>query len=67
MTVFEYLRSIDPKYGSQEHQKAFLARMQRAQDLNPCMKDHTGETPPIHRTSCYPKDQAGRMIGSTGS
>jgi hypothetical protein len=64
MTVYEYLRSIDNKYGSQEHQRAFLARMTRAQALHPCTKDHTGETPPIHRTSCYPKDQYGRMIGS---
>jgi hypothetical protein len=62
-TVYEYLRSIDDKYGSQEHQRAFIARMTRAQELNPCMKDHTGERP-THRTSCYPADRAGRMVGS---
>jgi len=64
MTVYEYLRSIDDQYGSQEHQRAFIARMARAQQMNPCTKDHTRDRPPTHRTACYPVDASNRMIGA---
>lgn len=52
------LRSVDPLYGTQMHQREFGARMERAQHLNPCKLDH------VHRTACYPKDAAGVMIGA---
>lgn len=64
MTLEEYLRSIDPSYGSQEHQRKFLTRMRRADQLNPCAKDHSGDTPPTHTTKCYPTHPDGRMVGS---
>lgn len=64
MTILDHMRSIDPSYGSQEHQRQFLERMERAQQLNPCMKDHSGDDPPTHVTKCYPSDKQGRMVGS---
>ncbi len=64
MTLLELLMAIDPKYGDQTHQRAFMARMERAQALTPCTKDHSGDKPPVHRTACYPCDRQGRMSGS---
>lgn len=72
MTVEGYYRSIDPSYGSQSHQVEFVERMRRAQELAPCAQDHDVEdllpsgrvAPRCHRTSCYPSDSAGRMVGS---
>jgi len=61
MTLEDYLRSIDPEYGSQEHQRAFLARMARAEAANPCTRDHDEDKPPTHRTACYPS-RRGRML-----
>lgn len=49
MTLEQKLKSIDPNYGSQEHQRAFLARMARLQEIAPCAKEHE------HATSCYPE------------
>lgn len=53
MTLEEYLRSIDPEYGSQAHQREFLARMARAEAAHPCTRDHSGDKPPTHRAACY--------------
>lgn len=64
MTLEEYMRSVDPDYGSQSHQREFLARMARAQELAPCARDHSEDTPPTHVTKCYPADKDGRMVGS---
>ncbi len=62
MHLLDYLRRIQPTYGSEKHQQAFLARMERAQELHPCSKDHAGDTPPTHTHRCYPVDRQGRMI-----
>lgn len=47
--LVERLKSIDPDYGSQAHQRAFVERMEEAQRIAPCAKDHE------HATSCYPE------------
>jgi hypothetical protein len=44
----ERLRSVDPNYGSQQHQRDFIARMDEVQRRAPCAKDHE------HAPSCYP-------------
>lgn len=69
-----HLKSVDPNYGAQQHQCEYLERMRRAQELNPCAVDHSQGLPliagtpmpgpPCHRTSCYPADASGRMVGS---
>ncbi len=66
MTILDYYRLIDPRYGHEAHQRAFVHRMDRVQSMNPCTKDHValGDKPPIHTTHCYPLDRCGRMVGS---
>lgn len=64
MTLLDYLKSIDPKYGLWDHQKRFLEVMDRAQALHPCTKDHSQDTPPTHVPRCYPRDSSGRMKGT---
>lgn len=54
MKLIDYMRSLDPTYGNQKHQRDFIARMDRAQELNPCTLDHSGDDPPTHVTRCYP-------------
>lgn len=44
------LREIDPFYGNQQHQRAFVARLHRMQELQPCGKDHE------HNFRCYSKE-----------
>lgn len=39
--------AIDPNYGSQAHQRLFVARLDRWQSLQPCLLDHE------HLASCY--------------
>lgn len=63
-TIYEYLRRIDPEYGNQGHQRAFLSRMERAEAAHPCKRDHSRDSPPIHTTACYPQTREGRMIGA---
>jgi len=46
--VEERLRQVDPEYGSQRHQRAFIERMREVQRRAPCSKDHE------HSSSCYP-------------
>lgn len=62
MTILEYMLSIDPEYQHRKHCREFLHRMTRAQELNPCTKDHSKDAPPTHVTDCYPKDKSGRMV-----
>jgi len=71
MTVRDFYRTIDPKYGVEPHQRAFLERMDRAQLANPCTKTHDDPeklasgrpAPRCHRTSCYPV-RGGKMVGA---
>lgn len=62
MTIIDHMTLIDPKYGSQDHQIAFLERMKRADVAHPCTRDHAADNPPIHTTKCYPPDGHGRMV-----
>jgi len=62
MNILDHMKLIDPKYGTQDHQIAFLDRMARADRLRPCTRDHSGDTHPIHTTACYPVDGHGRMV-----
>lgn len=39
--------AIDPNYGSQEHQRTFVARLDRWQSLQPCLLEHE------HGAGCY--------------
>ena len=39
--------AIDPNYGSQAHQRTFVARLDRWQSLQPCLVDHE------HEAGCY--------------
>lgn len=55
-----YYRRIDPTYGSQKHQRDFLARMAECQSLQPCEKDHGDEKIPTHQPSCYSVDTVKR-------
>ncbi len=72
MTVIYYMRSLQPTYGSEAHQRQFIAAMDRAEAANPCTKNHDDrellasgrEAPRCHTPSCYPTDTRGRMIGS---
>lgn len=41
--------AIDPKYGTQAHQRRFTERMHELQRRAPCLKEHE------HTTSCYPQ------------
>jgi hypothetical protein len=38
--MFARLRATDSKYGSQDHQKKFMARIRAYQRIEPCTKDH---------------------------
>lgn len=72
MTVIDYMRTLQPTYGSENHQREFIARMERAQAANPCPHTHdepeklaSGRPAPrCHRTTCYPTDRRGRMAGA---
>ena len=64
MTVEEYMKSIDPAYGSQQHQRDRLAVMRRVDELNPCRIDHSSTNPPCHTSRCYPTDSTGRVRGA---
>jgi len=64
IAILDYYRLIDPLYGNQAHQREFVHRMDRAQDLHPCTKEHAGENPPTHSHLCYPVDRQGRMAGT---
>ncbi len=46
----ERMLQIDPRYGEQHHQKQFLARYMRRQELGKCLADHE------HDNACYRKD-----------
>lgn len=70
--LLEHQCSIDAKYGTQRHQREFIGRMERAQELNPCTKDHSlpddahppsKPAPPTHVSRCYPLKH-GRMVGN---
>jgi hypothetical protein len=56
MTFFEYMRSRDPTYGSQDHQRRMAERMDELQALAPCAKDHSGEAFATHTHRCYPRE-----------
>lgn len=56
MSIATRMAGIDPKYGQQLHQRAFIERMEGAQLKHPCAKQHE------HVTACYPKDRAGHMV-----
>lgn len=62
MTILEYMLSIDPEYQHRRHGREYLARMSRADELNPCTKNHSTGEPPCHVPACYPKDKNGRMV-----
>lgn len=64
MTIVEYMLSTDPEYLHRNHCREFLHRMTRAQELNPCTKNHSTDKPPCHVPACYPKDKNGRMVGA---
>lgn len=54
MTKFEErMRALDPNYGAYEHQRAFIWRLERCQELAACPKaeDDTHE----HGPDCYPE------------
>lgn len=63
MSVLEYMRSLDPDYGSQHHQREYIDRMARADAANPCTRDHTASDPPAHTPQCYPRRPDGRVVG----
>lgn len=41
---------LDPNYGGQAHQREFVRRMHRMQELQPCPKEHE------HEAACYSRD-----------
>jgi hypothetical protein len=47
------MRTVDPRYGSQEHQKAFCARMAECHRRQPCTKTETDHE---HGFACYPQE-----------
>ncbi len=61
-SIAEHMRKIDPSYGSQAHQRDFLARLARADAANLCSRDHSAGTPPTHTTYRYPVGAGGRMV-----
>jgi hypothetical protein len=44
------MRGVDPSYGSQLHQRQFVARLHQMQCLRPCTTDHE------HVPACYPQE-----------
>jgi len=74
--IFARLRSQDPMYGSQKHQRDFLVRMELLQLTTPCTKDHSQvpdpcttctkvklEHHPVHHSHCYPSCGCNVLIG----
>lgn len=64
--LFDRYRSIDPNYGSQDHQRAFIERCEELQRIAPCSKDHSQDDPPEHRYSgndaCYPENAVRAVV-----
>ena len=53
MTKFEKrMRAQDPNYGAYEHQRAFVWRLERCQELAACPKDEVN-TDHEHGPECY--------------
>jgi len=46
----ERMLVIDPHYGEQHHQRQFVLRYDKRQELGQCPKDHE------HENGCYRKD-----------
>lgn len=58
----ERMLKIDPGYGSQRHQRLFVARLHQMQALQPCTKEHE------HDGACYSKatsEQAAKDVAGT--
>ena len=48
--------AADPAYGSQEHQRTFVDRLNRAQAARPCTKNHDGDADGLAEHSLTGKD-----------
>ena len=48
--AFARLRGIDPNYGSQEHQRGYIDRLDECHRRAVCLADHE------HSFKCYPED-----------
>jgi len=55
MSIEEFMKSVDPAYGSQDHQRRYVERMRELQATHPCGKNHDADTPPCHTAKCYPE------------
>lgn len=62
MTIREYYKSIDVSFGSNEHQRKFVDRMERLQEECPCELNHDNDVPPVHVSRCYPQSAVDRAL-----
>ncbi len=66
----ERMKTIDPNYGSQQHQKDAIERMEELQRRHPCPIDHEHELPHSvkdgdkykHLPGCYPPGSMAEVI-----
>lgn len=64
------MKTVDPTYGSQQHQRDFLERMGELQRRYPCNLDHEHQLPHAvkvgdkyaHDPGCYPRGAVDEVI-----